>query len=191
MLTKALAIAVLTTAAVFAHCDSLDGPVVQAARRALSSGDVNLVLPWVPPDQESTIRQAFLRTMTVRKLSSDAEKLADVYFFETLVRIHRAGEGAPYEGLKPAGSDVDPAIHAADEAVATGELQALEKTLTDGMQLGLRQRFQRVVEAKSYQPAAVTAGRSYVAAYVDFIHFAERLEQAMAAAPEHASEHAH
>lgn len=191
VIRKVLAISVFTAAVVFAHCDSLDGPVVQAARRALSSGDVNLVLPWVQPDQESTIRQAFLRTMSVRALNTNAEKLADMWFFETLVRIHRAGEGAPYEGLKPAGSDVAPALRAADEAVATGDLKTLEKTLTVGVQQGLRQRFSRVLESESYQPANVNAGRKYVTAYVDFIHFAERLDQGSTAVPEKATEHVH
>jgi hypothetical protein len=191
VIRNVLAISVFTTAVVFAHCDSLDGPVVQAASRALSSGDVNLVLPWVQPDQESTIRQAFLRALSVRTLNPNAEKLADTWFFETLVRIHRAGEGAPYEGLKPAGSDVAPALRAADEAVATGDLQTLEKTLTVGVQQGLRQRFSRVVESKSYQPANVNAGRKYVTAYVDFIHFAERLDQASTVVPEKATRHVH
>jgi hypothetical protein len=31
------------------HCDSLDGPVVTAAREALDTTDVDLILPFVPP----------------------------------------------------------------------------------------------------------------------------------------------
>jgi hypothetical protein len=191
MIKKLLAISVLTTAAAFAHCDSLDGPVIQAARRALSSGDVNVVLPWVHPDQESTIRAAFLQARSVRKLSTGAETLADTWFFETLVRIHRAGEGAPYIGLKPAGSDIAPALRDADGAVATGDLQTLQKTLMVGVEYGLRRRFSRVLQSKDYERVNVAAGRKYVAAYVDFIHFAERLEQALVMADEHASDHVH
>lgn len=186
---KLLAISILATAVAFAHCDSLDGPVVQAARRALSSSDVNLVLPWVPPDQESAIREAFLQAIAVRKLNTNAERLADTWFFETLVRIHRAGEGAPYEGLKPAGSDIAPALRSADAAIATGDPGALQKTLTAGVEQGLRRRFSRVLELKGYKPADVNAGRTYVAAYVDFIHFAERLEKALTPAGEHATGH--
>jgi hypothetical protein len=37
----------MTPAKVFGHCDGMDGPVVQAAQRALAKGDVNLVLLWV------------------------------------------------------------------------------------------------------------------------------------------------
>jgi hypothetical protein len=43
----------------------------------------------------------FTKTLAVRKQSKEAKELADMYFFETLVRIHCAGEGAPYTGLKP------------------------------------------------------------------------------------------
>src|SRR3990172_9984859 len=79
-----------------AHCDGMDGPVVKAAQKALASGDVNLVLIWVQKEDEKEIREAFDRTLEVRKLSAEAKELADMYFFETLVRVHRIGEGAPY-----------------------------------------------------------------------------------------------
>ncbi len=184
-------ISLLATGVLFAHCDSLDGPVVEAARQAIASGDVNVVLPWVQPDQEPAIRQAFLRAMSVRTLNTTAESLAETWFLETLVRIHRAGEGAPYEGLKPAGTNVAGAIGAADKALATGDLQTLEKTLTSALQQGLRKRFSRAQESKGYQPANVSAGRKYVAAYVDFIHFAERLEESLTLAGEHTAEHVH
>jgi hypothetical protein len=191
MLIKLLTISILTSAGVFAHCDSLDGPVVQAARQALLKGDVNLVLPWVQPGHEPEVRQAFQRTVAVRTLNKDAEKLADTWFFETLVRIHRAGEGAPYDGLKAAGTEVGPALLAADQAIDRGDLEALESALTAGVRDGLRQRFVHVREKKRYQPANVNAGREYVAAYVDFIHFAERLDQVLKSVPEQAAEHVH
>ncbi|HEX8984150.1 MAG TPA: DUF6448 family protein [Bryobacteraceae bacterium] len=191
MSKRVVTISLLATTVLFAHCDSLDGPVVQAARRAIASGEVNVVLPWVQPGQESTIRQAFLRTMSVRTLNTTAQELADTWFFETLVRIHRAGEGAPYEGLKPAGAEVSNAIRAADKALATGDLQPLEKTLTAAMHQGLGERFLRAQESKGYEPANVNAGRKYVAAYVDFIHFAERLEKSLTPVDEHSAEHVH
>jgi hypothetical protein len=191
MMRKLAAISIFTTAVVFAHCDGLDGPVVQAARQALASGDVNLLLPWIPADQEPAIRQAFQRTMSVRTLNAEAKELADIWFFETLVRIHRAGEGAPYEGLKPAGSEVPPAVQAADRALASGDLRELEKKLTMEMKHGLHHRYSRVTELKSYPPANVSAGRKYVAAYVDFIHFAERLGKVLHAPADHTAGHAH
>ena len=103
-----------------AHCDGLDGPVVAAARSALDNGNPNPVLIWVQPKDEGEIRAAFAEALDVRKLGPKAKAMADTYFFETLVRLHRAGEGAPYTGLKPAGRDLGPAIPLADKAVASG-----------------------------------------------------------------------
>ncbi len=99
-----------------AHCDTLDGPVVVAAQKALDTGDVNPVLIWVQEKDEAQIREAFNKTLSVRKLSPEANDLADMYFFEMLVRVHRAREGAPYTGLKPAGLDRG-AVGAADKAL--------------------------------------------------------------------------
>src|SRR4030066_2345176 len=115
----------------FAHCDGMDGPVITAAKQALETADINLVLIWVSKKDETEIRKAFQKTLAVRKLNPEAKELADMYFFETLVRIHRAGEGEPYTGLKPAGRDLGPAIPAADKAVADGKLAPLSKLLTD------------------------------------------------------------
>jgi hypothetical protein len=115
-----------------AHCDTLDGPVVEAARHALAADDVTPLLKWVPIDDEQLIRTAFQNTMAVRKLGGQARKLADMYFFETLVRIHRAGEGAPYTGLKP-GAEVDPAVALADRALESGSADKLVGVLTDAM----------------------------------------------------------
>ena len=162
----------------WAHCDGLDGPVVSAARDALESGDVNGVLIWVRDEDETEIRAAFDQTRTVRKLGPEARDLADRYFFETLVRIHRAGEGAPYTGLKPAGRDLGPAIPAADVAVATESDAALARLLTEEVRHGLRARFQAVIEKKGYSPDEVAAGRAFVHAYVPFIHYVERLYEA-------------
>ena len=112
-----------------AHCDGLDGPVVKAAQNALAEGNVNLVLIWVPKDDEAEIKRAFEKTVAVRKLNPEARELIDLYFFETLVRIHRAAEGAAYTGLKPAGRDLGPAIPAADKALETGNVDPVVKLL--------------------------------------------------------------
>src|SRR5512135_864316 len=133
-LTAALAVIAMGFVAVraaSAHCDGLDGPVVKAAQRALQTGDVNQVLVWVRPQDEDEIEKAFDETLAVRKLSPQAQALADRYFFETLVRIHRAGENAPYTGLKPAGRDLGPAIPAADKALETGAERNLIQLVTE------------------------------------------------------------
>ncbi len=121
----------LSSTSVLAHCDGLDGPVAIAAQKALQSGDVNRVLIWVRPQEADEIKHAFEETLAVRKLNPQAQALADRYFFETLVRVHRAGENAPYTGLKPAGRDLGPAIPAADKAIVTGSDEAVIQRLTD------------------------------------------------------------
>ncbi|MBI5084761.1 MAG: hypothetical protein HZB13_09215 [Acidobacteria bacterium] len=175
----------------WAHCDSLDGPVVVAARKALASGDVNLLLIWVRPADETAVRQAFTRTLSVRKLTPEAKELAETWFFETVVRLHRAGEGAPYTGLKPAGQDFGPAIAGAEKAIETGSAEALAKMLTTAAREGLEQRFHKLMEARTYQPSDLAAGRRYVAAFVDFLHFADRLHTAIAPGAEAAEKHEH
>lgn len=167
-----------STRAGLAHCDGLDGPVVRAARQALQTNNVNLVLIWVQPADEPELRSAFQQTLAVRKLSPESSTLADRYFFETLVRLHRAGEGAPYTGLKPAGRDLGPAIPAADQAIESQSTDALEALLWKEMREGLRAAFARVQARRKYDPNDVSAGREYVKAYVEYIHFAERLHDA-------------
>jgi len=115
------AIGLFQTQQAIAHCDGLDGPVVKAAQKALEMGNVNLVLIWVQKTDGNEIEKAFQKTLAVRKLNRQAKELGDTYFFETLVRIHRAGEGAPYTGLKPAGRDLGPAIPTADKALETAK----------------------------------------------------------------------
>ena len=162
-------------ATVFAHCDALDGPVVSAAREALQKEDPAPVLIWVQEADEPAIQEAFQHTLAVRKLGPEAQSLAETYFFETVVRIHRAGEGAPYTGLKPAGSVPGPAILAADRALAEGRLEPVERLLTDAVRSGLRTRFDQAAGAKNYRKSDVEAGRKYVAAYVSFIHYVDEL----------------
>lgn len=163
-----------------AHCDGLDGPVVKAARQALDAGDVNRALIWVQPRDEAETRDAFRRTLAVRKLDAHARELADRSFYETLVRLHRAGEGAPYTGLKPAGRDLGPAIPAGDQALAAGSAGAVVKLLAEGVHDGIEQRHRQVVERSRFKPDDVAAGRRYVEAYVGYIHAVEKVHEAVA-----------
>lgn len=174
-----------------AHCDGLDGPVVKAAQRALESRDPALVLIWVQEKDEGEIQTAFEQTLAVRELSPQAKDLADRFFFETLVRVHRAGEGAPFTGLKPAGRDLGPAIPAADEAVRVGSAEPVRQLLTDAMQQRLREEFSQVIAARTFKADDLAAGRAYIKAYVEFIHFVERLyDSTMQAAHGHVDDRA-
>ena len=178
-----------------AHCDTMDGPVVKAAQRALAAGDVSLVLLWVLPDDEPEIRAAFEHTLRARAASPAAREVADRWFFETLVRVHRAGEGAPYTGLKPAGTDLGPAVPAADLALESGSTDDLERVLIHALRDGLRAHFQEVMAHRAFAEDDVAAGRAYVAAYVPFVHYVEAVYEAASGAAhghyaEPAAEHA-
>ena len=179
----ALGFFALTPARALAHCDGLDGPVVKAAQRALETRNPALVLIWVQEQDEPEIRKAFEQTLAVRALNPQAKELADRFFFETLVRVHRAGEGAPFTGLKPADRDLGPAIPAADEAVRAGSVEPVRHLLAAAIQERLRQQFGDVLATKTFAADNVAAGREYVKAYVEFIHFVERLYDSAMKAP--------
>ena len=170
--------AILVPSTAIAHCDAVDGPVVTLATSALDEGNINLVLPWVPKDGEPEIRRVFEQTLSVRKLGAEAQHLADTFFFETLVRVHRASEGAPYTGLKPAGLDLGPAIPAADKALDNGSTEVVEDLLIEAVRKGLHEHFRDVVSRKTFDPNDVAAGRRYVEAYVPYVHYVERLWEA-------------
>jgi len=159
------------------HCDTLAGPVVMTAKTALEKGDVTPVLKWVKKEHEGEIREAFKNTLAVRKMSPEAKKFADMYFFETLVRIHRAGEGAPYTGLKP-GEAVEPIIAEADKTLEKGSVDDLVKHVTDAVAKGMRERFTHAKETKKQADKNVEAGREFVEAYVVFTHYVEGLYEA-------------
>ncbi|MEW6440890.1 MAG: DUF6448 family protein [bacterium] len=176
-----LAVALAMPRQALAHCDTLDGPVITDARLALQKGDVTPVLKWVMKENEPEVRAAFTKALAVRSKGPEAKELADNYFFETLVRIHRAGEGAPYTGLAPAGA-VEPIVKEADRALETGSADALARELAGTVETGVRTRFAKVAEARKHADESVAAGREFVAAYVQYVHYAEGL-QAMAAGP--------
>lgn len=158
---------------VWAHCDTVRGPVVADARLALDTGDVTPVLKWIKPENESEIRAAFQKTLSVRAKGPDAREIADRYFFETLVRLHRLGENAPFLGLKD--EPIEPSIVLADEALESGSADQLVNDTSAYLAAQLRQRFAAAKEAQKHSSDSVTAGREYVARYVEFTHYVEQL----------------
>ena len=169
-----------------AHCDALDGPVIIEARQALENGDVTPVLKWVGAAEEAEIRAAFAQTVNVRKLDPAARELADHYFFETLVRVHRAGEGAPYTGLKPAGT-VAPVVAMADRALDEGKVDTLAGKIAAHTEAGIRERFRHALETRKHAGDSVAAGREAVAAYVTYVHYVEGIANAVHAEAHHGS----
>jgi len=186
LVPAALAVALLLPApAARAHCDSVDGPVVVDAKAALAKGDVGPVLKWISAAQETEVRDSFQRTLAVRKLGPDAQKVADTSFFETLVRLHRETEGAPYTGLKP-GGDQPMFIGKLEGALAAGSVDDFAKMVGDHAAAGVKERFAKAFEAKKKAEASPADGRAYVAAYVELMHYTKAVVEAVHAGGGHA-----
>lgn len=177
ILAAAAGLAALAAPA-WAHCDGLDGPVVAAARKALASGDANPVLIWVQPRDEAAIRETLREALAVRRLGSAARDMADRHFFETLVRLHRAGEGASYTGLQPAGRDLGPAIPLADRAIASGSDREIAAFIAKEAATAVHERFEDLQRKRRFAPDDLAAGRDYVESYVAFVHLVEAIHQA-------------
>jgi hypothetical protein len=171
------------TQAAWAHCDTVDGPVAIAVRKALETGNVYLVLPYAPISAENELKAAFEQARQVRTLSPEARTLADRSFLETAIRLHRAGEGAPYTGLKPAGQDFGPVIPAAEQTVETGDLARLRSVLMEEIEHALVERLAHVRQVQHASrepadPAGVSAARARISAELGFVTFAESLREA-------------
>lgn len=122
------------------------------------------------------IKDAFKKTLAVRGKGPEAKQLADNYFFETLVRIHRAGEGAPYTGLK--NEPTEPIVALSDKALENGAIDDLTSKVTAHVKEGIKTRFARASAAKKDADKSVEAGREYVEAYVDYMHYVEGIHTA-------------
>lgn len=164
----------------FAHCDTMNGPIVPLAQAALEKGDITPLLKWVQPAYEHELEEAFNRAVAVRKKGKDAQELADRYFLETFVRVHRAGEGAPYTGLKD--EPVLPIVALADKALETGSVDGMVSKITDHVARGIKEKFNRAKELSKHRNDTVEAGRAYVAAYVEYVHYVEGIRNAVMAA---------
>jgi hypothetical protein len=173
-----------------AHCDSIDGPVAKAALAALDTGNVNLALPYAPVTAESEIKAAFAQSLKVRVLGPEAKTLADRAFIETTVRLHRAGKGAAFTGLKPVGIDYGPAIPAAERAIETGNLAPVKALLVEEVEHGLHARLAHAQETQKgvKQPKTINevpAARERVSAELGFVTYVEGLRQAVHGAAGH------
>jgi len=161
------------------HCDTLDGPVVNAARRSLEAGKAEEVLAYAPESAEAEIREAFALASRVRSLGKDAKELADRSFFETVVRLHRAGEGAPYDGLKPAGLDTGPVIPLAEHAIESGDVSELAGLLSSTVQDQVSSRHARVQELALERDRDLAHDRAWVSAMLDLQVWSHHLYGAM------------
>jgi hypothetical protein len=168
-----LAVVALRPQRADAHCDTMEGPTAKDGVRALESADLDHALKWITPDGETELREVFERSLAARKLGPEAQEVADRWFLENLVRIHRAGEGAAFTGLLPAGTPVEEKVAAADRSVDEGDLRPLAGLIPAERWPELERRFAKVLEHRDYDPHDMDAARAYVEAYVNFFKFAE------------------
>ncbi len=173
LMVETFVFVLLTQRKAYAHCDTMDGPTAKDGMKALETNNINYALKWIMAEHEEELKKIFGLCMKVRKLSSEAEQLADRYFLENLVRIHRAGEGAGFEGLKPHGVPIDEKVAAADKSIEIGNLSPLEGLVTHEEMHGLEERFEKAISLKNFDVNDVEAGREYIEAYVSFFKFAE------------------
>jgi hypothetical protein len=156
-----------------AHCDTMEGPTAQDGLRSLETGDPAPALKWVGPADENELREVFEQALAARDLGPAARSVAERWFIENLVRIHRAGEGAPYSGVQPYGTPVDERVAAADAAIASGDLAPLEGLVPADRWAELQRRFAAALDRKDYDTSDVDAGRAYIETYVSFFKYAE------------------
>lgn len=166
-----------------AHCDTMDGPAVKDGEKALATGNINYAYKWIFAEYEAELKEVFELSLKVRKLGPDAREVADRWFLENFVRIHRAGEGAAYDGLKPAGTKLDPVVTAADESIELGNMSPLKGLVTEEEFHALEEKFNKAIALKDFDINDVNAARAYVEAYVTFFKMAE--------GEEHAHHHGH
>lgn len=182
----AAGIAVMVVRSALAHCDTTGGPVIPEAKVALEKGDVTPILKWVKKGNEAEIKAAFAKAVAVRAKGPEARELADLYLLETLVRLHRAGEGAPYTGIKDA--PVEPIVAMADKALADGSADDMIKKISAHMAEAIKEKFNKAVEARKDKDKSVEAGREFVEAYVKDMHYVEGLHTAIMSAGDHHAE---
>lgn len=168
------------------HCDAMDGPVVKGALAALSAGDVGVVLPFVDEADEAEVRALFDDVAGVRHEGGTAGEIAERLFLETVVRLHRATEGAPFTGLKPAGLDHGPVIPVAERAIATGSPEELVYELSQRLEDEVKTRLDNVMALKARSGEGIRAARRYTSAMLELQVWSNQVYRSLRAATHHA-----
>lgn len=161
---------------VFAHCDSYDGPVILDAINALKTNNLNLVLKWVEPKYENEIKNLFNKTYSLKSGDKEIYQIVEKHFFETLVRLHREGEGAPFTGLKAAGTTA-PIVKMADGALNDQNIDDLLGKLNAHINKVIQEKYKNVIELGKVKEESLEKGRQYVKAYVDYVHTLEAIHK--------------
>ena len=183
-LTLSLGMLLLFATPAFAHCDSYDGPVIQDAYKALENKNVAYILKWIDAEQEKEVITLFDKTVRLKNEDVEIYNIVEKHFLETLVRLHRETEGAPYTGLKPAGSTTA-IVQMADNSIASKEVKTMLTKLNKHIQGTITEKYEKVMKLEKVKDNSVAEGRAYVEAYVDYTHTLEAIEAVL----EHGGHH--
>lgn len=177
--------------ATFAHCDSYDGPVIKDAVKALETNNVDLVFKWLNESQEKEITALFNKTFQLKSGDKEVYAIVEKHFFETLVRLHRELEGAPYTGLKPAGTTKQ-IIQMTDNAIKVGNVDGFLIKLNKHIEKVVREKYEKVLELSKVKDNSTAQGRAYVKAYVDYTHTIEAIDDILShSADAHSGQNSH
>lgn len=165
------------TPLILAHCDTMDGPLVADIKKSLKSKNIIPVLKWIKKSDEEEIKNMFKKVLCFSQENSELKEILNLYFIETVVRVHRSGEGAPYNGIKPAGFPIDPIIKKGDLSITSGKIDDLAELLSKEIKIKIKNKFEKAWELKSNADLDVEIGRKYTEAYADYIHFIESLHK--------------
>ncbi len=171
------------------HCDTRDGPVVRAAKKVLETGNPGYALIWVPEESEKELKEIFRKTLKARKAGKEAQEVADDWFFENTIRLHRAGEGAPYTGMKPAGRSEGPVVPRAESAIETGNSQETIDFILGTVEDDLTRRFHVVMDRKNYDVNDVAAGREFIEAFIGWVVYSHHLYEYVKGGGGHKEKH--
>ncbi len=187
-------ILLLSPLAIFllAHCDTMDGPLIKDAQKALESKNIFPVLKWIKKEDEEEIVNMFNQVLSFSKENPELKKILEMYFLETVTRIHRKGEGAPYTGLKSSGYPIDPIIKKGDLSLEIGSAEEVAELLTKEIKKEILKRFEKALNLKDKADEDPVVGRNYIEAYADYIHLIEHLHKLLKGTNErHSEKHAH
>lgn len=184
-----LALLMVGSLPAFAHCDSYDGPTIKEAIKALETNNVNLVLKWITPEQEKVIIPLFNKTYSLKAGDKEVYQIVEKHFFETLVRLHRETEGAPFTGLKPAGT-TKKIVQLSDQALDSKDVDTFLVKLNAHIGKVIKEKYEKVVALDKVKNDSPAKGREYVEAYVDFTHTIEAIHDIAEQSGDH-SAHKH
>jgi hypothetical protein len=168
--------------------DITNGSVMNAAKIALDTGNVNYILIWVPEESENKLKNLFEKTVCERRAGKDVQDTSFDWYFETVNRLHRASEGALYTRVNPDGLDESPVVPKVKRAIETCEAEEIIGFIPKTQEHDFRHRFHHLIEKKNYDVNNVAAGREYIAEFIDFILYLHHLctsSSGEAGPPEH------